>query len=704
MKITVRRVIIFAVAAWFAGLIVVAGLIFSISKYLPSLEQLEQYEPRLITQLISSDNVVLKQFYTQKRVYVPLEQIPDHLINAVLATEDRRFYNHWGVDMIRMMKAIMVDISTLSKKQGASTITQQLARNLYFTHKQTISRKLKEFITAIQIERHYSKREILEMYLTQTYFGGGAYGVQSAAKRFFSKNVEDLTIEESALLVAVLKAPSRYSPIYAPDRALRRRNLVLYNMFSWGKIDYGTYREHSLIPLLLNPSESEGDLGIAPYFTEYIRQQLEVKEEEYGFDYYSDGLTVYTTLDSRLQSIAEQMAAKHLPKLDEVFMKSFSQRQLMPFIASQFPDMAPDPLDSLVQDTALVDSLVKDKLAVQTALIALKPGTGEILAMVGGRDFGAYKWNRVAQMTRQPGSAFKPFVFLTAIDNGYPVTLRLLNQDVVIDNGRGDRWTPQNYDLSRGGLTTLREGLRRSLNLVTVRLVQEVVPPKMVVEYARRMGFTSRIAPVDAIALGASAVNPMEAAAAYSVFPAGGVLAKPYGIYRIDDKNHNTIEENAPEKSVVISEQTAYIMTNLLQTVIDKGTGGSARWKFKFYRKAGGKTGTTNEYTDAWFIGFTPQICCCVWVGMDDPFMTLGRGQSGSRAALPIWATFMKAAHDTLELPWEDFDRPEGIIDIPVCAETYQVARKYCPNTLTEIFIERYAPLDSCNIHIGRRN
>ena len=703
MKFSFKGTVIIALSTWFGGLLLLSLLIMSVSKDLPSLEQLEHYEPRLITKLISADEEVIKEFYTQKRVYVPMERIPDNLLNALLATEDRRFYNHWGVDVIRLMKAIVVDISTMSKKQGASTITQQLARNLYFTHKQTIARKLKELITAIQIERHYSKREILEMYLTQTYFGGGAYGVQAASQKFFGKNVEELELEECALLVAVLKAPTRYSPIYKPERAEKRRNLVLYNIYSWGKIDYVTYRMTADKEMVLNVSQGEGPLGIAPYFTEYLRQELEEKEEIYGFDYYSDGLTVYTTIDSRLQFIAEEAVASHLPFLDEVFLDSFAKRQLMPFLASQFPELEPDSLDSLVLDTALVDSVVKDKLAVQAALVALEVSTGKILAMVGGRDFDAYKWNRAVQMARQPGSSFKPFVYLTAIDNGYPVTYQLLNQDVVIDDGRGNRWTPMNYDQSRGGLTTLREGLRRSLNLITVRLVQEVVPARMVVDYAKLMGISTPLAAVDALALGSSAIIPLESAAAYSAFASGGVLARPYGITAIEDKNGNLIEENAPERQIVISEQTAYMMTNLLQTVIDRGTGGSARWRHRFYRKAAGKTGTTNEYTDAWFVGYTPQICTVVWVGLDDPFMTLGHGQTGSRAALPIWAKFMKAGHDTLGLPWEDFARPDGIVEIDVCKDTYQIARKYCPNTETELFIEKYAPIDSCNVHLGRR-
>lgn len=703
MRLSLTTVILLAVVLWIIGLAAFLAMLWSVADELPPVEQLESYDPRLTTRIISADSVVLKEFYTEQRVLVSLDSIPDNLKNAVLSIEDRRFYQHWGIDIIRLFKAAAVDIATMSTKQGASTITQQLARNLYFTQRQTISRKLKEFITAIQIERRYSKKEILEMYLTQTYFGGGAYGVQAASRRYFSKDVQNLNLQEGALLAAVLKAPSRYSPISSPDKALQRRNLVLYNMYKWGKIDYRTYKKAASKPIELRLSESESPLGIAPYFTEYIRRLLEIKENQYGFNYYADGLTVYTTLDSRTQAAAEAAAAAHIPKLDAVFKRSFLSRQIKPYLASKFPELSGAEIGALATDSEFADSLMNADFKVQAALAAVEPGSGRILALVGGRDFGDSKWNRAVQMARQPGSSFKPFVYLTAIDNGYPVTYRLLNQDVVVEDGSGKRWTPQNDDLSRGGMTTLREGLRRSLNLVTVRLAQEVVPPKMVVEYARKMGFSTPLDAVDAIALGSSSVIPLEAASAYAVFAAEGVYAKPYGIVRIEDKNGKVIEENFPQTRMAISEQTAYIMISMLQTAIDRGTGGSARWKYGFMRKAGGKTGTTNDYTDAWFDGFTPQISCAVWVGLDDPFMSLGRGQSGSMAALPIWADFMKTAHDTLGLPEADFPKPDGIVYIDICTDTYQPATKYCPNTVREVFIQKYAPTDYCTIHRGRR-
>jgi penicillin-binding protein 1A len=306
------------------------------------------------------------------------------------------------------------------------------------------------------------------------------------------------------------------------------------------------------------------------------------------------------------------------------------------------------------------------------------------------------------QAVRQPGSVFKPFVYLTAIDNGYPPTFRLLNQDVVMIDGSGKRWAPPNYDYSRGGLTSLRDGLKKSLNLVTIRLVQEAVPPAKVVDYAKRLGFTTTIDAVDAIALGSSGVIPLEVVSAFCVFGDGGVLTQPYLIERIEDRNGTIIERNLPEKREVISEQTAYMMTSLMQSVMNEGTGGSARWQYGFTREAAGKTGTTNEFTDAWFIGYTPQICAGVWVGLDDPAYSLGRGQSGSEAALPIWALFMKSVHDSLHLPEAHFTKPEGMTYLDICKDTYQIATPYCPKTFKELFIAKYAPTDSCKTHKGK--
>jgi len=325
--------------------------------------------------------------------------------------------------------------------------------------------------------------------------------------------------------------------------------------------------------------------------------------------------------------------------------------------------------------------------------------------MIGGRDFTESKYNRALQMrTRQPGSTFKPIIYAAAIDNGYSTTTELLNQPVVLYLPNGDRWAPHNYDNSQGGPTTFREALRRSLNLVTARVVQELVPPSTVVDYAHKLGLTTNLVPVDAIALGATEVSPIELTSAFGVFPGLGSLAKPIAILKVMDKYGNVVEEYRPELTQVLSPETSYIMVDLLQTALNRGTGSAARTTYQFLRPAGGKTGTTNEFTDAWFIGFTPQIVAGVWVGLDDPALTLGSGQAGAVAALPIWAPFMKVAHDTLNLPIEYFHTPPGIIEVEICSETKKLATEFCPEIVKEIFDRRHVPTEKCPTHTGFRS
>ncbi|MBL7074467.1 PBP1A family penicillin-binding protein [candidate division KSB1 bacterium] len=665
---------------------------------LPSLTRLEQYDPRLVTRIYSSDGEILKEIYTQRRVYVSLDQMPNVLKQAVIATEDRRFYLHWGVDLKRFFKAVLVNLSSLSYREGFSSITQQLAKMLYFTQEKTITRKLKEILTAIQIERTYSKREILEMYLTQSYFGHGAYGVQAAARTYFDKNVEDLSAEKAALLVALLKSPTHYSPFYRPEAALRRRNLILYNMYRFEYLSRDAYGLAKSMPIVLKEAEREGE--IAPYFDEYVRQKLEVMQKKLGVNIYREGLSIYTTLDARLQRFAEEAIEDHLPELQKKVQENFiGSGKIISVIDSSLIDSV--GIDSLLADSEFVDSLIDAHATVQVAFVALNPQNGHIWAMVGGRDFAKSKFNRAVQARRQPGSAFKPFLYTAAVDNGYaPSYDELLNQDVVIIMEDGTRWTPQNYDRSRGGRTTLRVGLAKSLNLIAVHLIQEIVRPKQVIQYARRMGITTPLAPYDALALGASSVIPIEIVSAFGVFPNKGVWVKPVAILRIEDRYGNLLHENTPEQYVALSEETAYIMTDMLKSVVTEGTGGSSRWKFGFYRPCAGKTGTTNDFTDAWFIGFTPQIVAGIWVGLDDP-QTLGEHQEGARAALPVWARFMKMTYDSLKWKWADFERPGGVVELEICKDTKKIATGYCPNTVKEIFNRKYMPTERCDVHTG---
>tara|TARA_B100001113_G_scaffold92896_1_gene74397 strand:- start:84 stop:2198 length:2115 start_codon:yes stop_codon:yes gene_type:complete len=687
----------------FVGMVSLLTLVLFLSRDLPSLEQLENYDPDLVTRIYSSDGVVLNELFVQKRVFIELDRIPDYMQYAVVSSEDRRFFEHWGLSMRSIARAVMVNTLSLSYRQGFSTLTQQLARNLYKSvgFEDSILRKLKEMITAIQIERTYTKEEIIEMYLNTVHFGHGTYGVEAATKRFFGKESRYLTIDESALLVGLLPAPASYSPINHPEKSIRRRNTVLRLMKDQGYIRKGQYEENrakTLETVLEVPKR-----GSAPYFTEYVRRLLEKEDTKLGINIYRDGLKIYTTLNSELQSIAEEAVMKTVAndqnRLNKRLFKNREEFENLAYLTI-YPE---DSIKMMLGGEGKLYKDLRDKLLVQCAFVALDPNTGGILAMIGGRPDYHDQYNRAVQARRQPGSVFKPFVYTTALDNGYPVTEQLLNQPVVLNiqnmDGTWVKWKPQNYDGSTGGLTTFREGLRKSLNLISVRMVQQdIAPAEQVKITAKRMGINTDIRAVDAIALGTSEVFPIEMVSAYSALANKGVYSKPFAITKIEDRYGNIIKEYYPDRKEVLSEETAYLMTSLMQTVMDRGTGGSARWKYKFNRPAAGKTGTTQGWSDAWFVGFTPQIAAGCWFGVDDFQVPLGPGQDGSRAALPAWSMFMKAAHDTLKFPVQKFEKPSGIQDKEICTVTKKLPLPACP-VEQEIFKMGTEPTQNCKVH-----
>jgi len=687
----------------FIGLTAVLSAVYFLSRNLPSLEQLENYDPDLVTRIYSADGIVLNELFVQKRVFIELDRIPEHMQHAIVASEDRRFYNHWGLSLRSVARAIVINTLSMSYRQGFSTLTQQLARNLYKSvgFEDSLLRKIKEVITAIQIERTYTKEEILEMYLNTVHFGHGTYGVEAATKRFFGKESRDLTIDESALLAGLLPSPASYSPIHHPDRAIRRRNTVLRLMRDQHYIGRGKYEEHRV--RTLESVKEAPKRGSAPYFTEYIRRIMEKEDTALDVNIYRDGLKIYTTLDSRLQAIAEEaMLLTVRDDQDRLNKRLYKDREEFENLAylTIYPE---DSLKMMLAGQGQLYKDLRDKLLVQCAFVALDPNTGGILAMVGGRPDYHDQFNRAVQAKRQPGSVFKPFVYTTALDNGYPVTEQLLNQPVVLNiqnmDGTWVKWKPQNYDGSTGGLTTLREGLRKSMNLISVRMVQQdIAPAEQVKQMAKRMGINSDIRAVDAIALGTSEVYPIEIVSAYAALANQGVYSKPFGITRVEDRYGNVIKEYYPDRKEVLSEETAYLMTSLMQTVMDRGTGGSARWKYKFNRPAAGKTGTTQGWSDAWFVGFTPQIAAGCWFGVDDFQVPLGPGQDGTRAALPAWARFMKTAHDTLDLPTQKFEKPGGIEDKEICSVTKKLPLPACP-VEQEIFKTGTEPTQKCKVH-----
>ena len=676
--------------------------IFILSRDLPSLEKLENFDPDLVTRIYSRDEVVIHELFLKKRVFTELGDIPEHMRQATISSEDKRFRDHWGISIRSVARAIVVNVLSLSYRQGFSTLSQQLARNLYKSigFEDNITRKLKEVITAIQIERTYTKDEILEMYLNTVHFGHGTYGVESAAKRFFGKTAPELTMDESALLVGLLPSPANYSPIRYPEKAILRRNTVLKLMLNQEVIDIEDYNHH--VTKGLDSVIDEPLPGKAPYFTEYVRRTLEKIDHELGFNIYRDGLKVYTTLDSRLQTIAEEMVMKSVSKNQEALNQRLFKNEEEFSKLGYFGIYPEDSVRFMMEGNEELYKELREQLLVQTAFVALDPKTGGILAMVGGRPDYHDQFNRAVQAARQPGSVFKPFVYATAIDNDFPVTTQLMNQPVVLNVrnslGEWEKWMPRNYDESTGELTTLREGLRRSLNLISVRLIQQLVPAQEVKNTAIRLGISTDIRAVDAIALGTSEVIPMDVVSAYGVFASGGIYSKPFAITRIEDRYGNIIKEYSPVQEEVLRPSTSYVMTHLLQTVIDAGTGGSARWKYKFHAPAAGKTGTTQGYSDAWFVGFTPHLVAGVWFGVDDYSISLGNKQDGSRAALPVWARFMREAYKTLNLKNRDFKRPDDVISFEICS----VSKKLPVGTCTlekEIFIDGTQPGGKCKVH-----
>jgi penicillin-binding protein 1A len=708
----IRNIVVILLAVLFSAYIVYLAV------GLPSLQQLENPTPELATKVYSYDGELLGQFYIKQRAYTPIDSIPKNLINALIATEDRKFYRHWGIDLDRVLKAMVKNILSFRIREGASTITQQLARNLYLSQELSITRKIREAITAIQIERTYTKEEILEMYLNIAYFGMSAYGVESASFVYFGKSPSELTLAECALLVGMLRSPARYNPFEYPERAIKIRDVVLKNMLTVGFIMEQEYEKARTEPLNLNRGREYIYSGIAPHFLEYIRWQLQKKAEKYGFNIYRDGLVVYTTLDARMQRHAIRAVKEQLAVLQQEFDKSWRwDKNLLkvfldkaikqdPRYVNADSSEKPKIYAQLLNNNAFVDSVKREATRIQVGFVAIDPQTGYIKAMVGSSNFEVFKYglNHVTQIKRQPGSAFKPFVYTVAIDNGYSPAYQLLNQPITIMMANGERWTPSNFDGTFGGKVTLREALKMSINVVAVRVLQELAPINQVIDYAHKMGITTDIPPYESIALGTAEVIPLQLTSAYGVFANEGIYVEPVAILRIEDRFGNVIEEAKPEKRVVISPETAYIITDMLEDAVNSGTG--TRIRQFFHLPCAGKTGTTQDFADAWFIGYTPNLVAGVWLGFDDRRITFGGtfGQGG-RAAAPMWGRFMKYVYDDpdINMPILDFEQPPDVVTATVCAESQKLATPYCPQKITDLFIRKYLPTKECDIHTSEQ-
>lgn len=699
-----RIYIAFAVSVSVA--VAIVAWLFILSQDLPSLDELERYDPDLITRIVSADDQIVQELFTTKRTLVKSNEIPPHVKKALIVTEDQRFYRHWGMNFFRTVYNLTLNTITGEIHGGSSSLTQQLARSLYarIGFKQTYTRKLRELITAVQIEHTFTKEEILTMYLNTVYFGHGTYGIQAAATKYFNKRVENLTLDEGAILIGMLRSPAHYSPIVHPERSRHIRNVVINNMFREKAINAVERNYFKSLPISVFKPDSIDAGNVAPYFGEYVRRQLEKEDEELGVDLYRDGLTIYTSLDTRMQTIANGVIAKELDRVQAIVdarMLDTTNQVLEEILEKNSIELTADTVRLMLQDSIEMTSQIERLLTVQAQLIALDIETGEIKAMVGGKDFSKSSWNRSTQMIRQPGSSFKPFVYTAAIDNGYPVTTNLLNQPVVIKHGTNDSldWRPKNYDHSMGGETTLREGIRRSLNLIAVRVVQELIAPAAVVETAHDMGINTYLYPGDALALGSSAVRPIEMAAAYAVYPRLGIWIEPRGILSVEDRFGGNLRTYSADRKEVLGRGTSQVMLSMLETVANAGTGVGARTRFGFHEPAGGKTGTTSGFTDAWYVGFTTKLSTAVWVGMDNHTMSLGPGMAGSAVGVPIWAQFMKAVYDSLDWEREQFEVAEDAVEFAnVCSETHLLATEYC-TPVREVFLPGTVPTQYCDVH-----
>jgi len=631
-------IFLFLVGGVFLGIL--AGAFLALTHDLPQILSLETFRPSSVTRIYSADNVLLAELFVEKRDPVPLKAIPKDLKKALIATEDRKFYQHSGVDLKGILRAVISDIRARKFVEGASTITQQLAKTLFLTSRKTVLRKIKEAFLAFQMERRYTKDEILELYLNQVYFGSGAYGVESAARIFFGKPAKDLTLAQCALIAGLPKSPSRYSPLIDKDLAIKRRNIVLKQMKDTGIISETAFtraKQEQIYPVKQNNNPIK-----APYFVDYIKNFLEKTLGSSSL--YKGGLTVYTTLDFNLQKAAEHAVANGL----------------------------------LALENRMKTQKIKNP-APECGLVSLDVQSGGILAMIGGKDFYKSPFNRATSAKRQPGSAFKPIVYAYAIEHNFPQSKLILDAPVSFKIAARRHWRPENFSGDYKGEITLRMALSLSENIPAIRLI-ETLGPSSVARFGYTLGIESPLYPNLSLALGTSEVTLINLTAAYSVFPNKGELIKPYGVMEVVDQSGRLVFRVKPQKKVVMSRAGAAIMTDMLKGVIQEGTGKNARG---ITRPVAGKTGTTNGYKDALFIGFSPSISTGVWVGQD-VFVTIGKRETGAKAALPIWIEFMTKALD--RKPFQYFDMPDDLIKVRMDPFTGLLASDDSPGAVEALF------------------
>ena len=748
--------LLFTVTLTVVALLGISGYVFYLMAKLPRVDRLTDYKPPIVSQVFGDDGTLVGEFYLERRIVVPVNKMPRKLIQAFVSAEDSNFYFHKGIDYLGIIRAAFKNIISMSKKEGASTITQQVAKSMLLSPEKKFSRKIKEAILAKRMEERLSKDEILYLYLNQIYLGSGSYGVQAASENYFGKNVEQLNLAEIAMLAGLPKAPNTYSPIKHLDKARERQRYVLERMAIEGYITPVEAEHARNTPIVLQPMKKVNNEESA-YFLEFLRIQLDKK---YGEDQlYKGGLKIYTTMNAAMQRAAYDSLRKGLKEVDKRQGFRGPTKYLGESEVEGFCSKVEDTVESATLKTGETyqgvvvgfnpgrgDALVRvggrngilarkdmawagkisminqygkpekgqkgltlgsvievsvvfpetDKEGaqfaldqtpeVQAALVAIDPSSGAVKAMVGGYDFKKSQFNRSIQAKRNAGSAFKPIIYAAALDKGLTPATIIEDAPVEYPDGAGGLWKPQNYDHEFRGSVTMREALTYSINIVSVKIMEQIGAP-YAAEYAKKLGFTSPIPANLALALGAASVSPFEMTSAYAVFANKGVLTPQYYITRVTDTDGTTLETTPPPVPVpVISPETAYVITNLMQSVVSSGTGHRASI---IGRPVAGKTGTTNGAKDAWFVGYIPQLVTGVWVGYDQE-RSLGAGGSGGQAAAPIWGDFMQKA--ILSLPVEDFTAPENISFVLINPRSGNLAKEGSTGAVMECFIKGTEP------------
>ncbi len=737
------------VAAALAG--TASGVLFAYSDDLPAISALDTYHPDTITRVLARDGTIAGEFAVERRVVLRYDEIPVLMRQSVLAAEDSGFFEHFGLSVTGLMRAVVMNLVQMRKAGGASTLTQQLARKLFLTDEKTWERKAKELLLSVQIEKRYTKEEIFTLYCNQMYFGHGAYGVEAAAQLYFGKSVKDLVVEETAMIAGILQGNARQSPYVNPEAARRRRNYTLDRMAAEGFISTADATAAKARPIV-----TRGDPGreasFAPYYLEEVRKHLEAK---YGAQQlYESGLTVRTPLDPRLQRIATRALDAGLRRVDKrrtgfrrtqpsvirgaITMAAYRhERWLRPLVAGDIVPALVEHVDAagtapghaVLRIGALTSELTREAFQwtrrthasqvvtagdlvdvellsvdaeahtasvrleqaplLEGAVVALDNRTGQVLAMVGGYSFSRSKFNRATQALRQIGSTFKPILYTAAIDRGLTPATVIVDEPTSFDAGAGQpAYAPRNYDGKFEGPLTLRTALERSRNIPAVK-VMAMLGPAQVVPYAARFGLPGSLPPFLSSALGAGESTLLALTSAYSAFPNHGVRMSPVQVLSVSDREGLTLEEHSPVAHDALRADTAYVMTSLLRGVVQRGTAASAaslNWPLA------GKTGTVNDYTDAWFVGFDPEITLGVWLGYDEK-KPIGNSETGTTAALPIWIDIMRGYLDGRDREHPpQFEAPGNIVFVPVDRHTGQPVDEGTPQAITEAFITGTQP------------